>query len=175
MEIVIYLDCRGPRARPDTLNFFQREQPVSRFLLMTDAKLFPAMIKNFFAAAQHATDVGADLHVILSHRLGVQQRIVADHVAHLQFSQIGLFCQIGNGFVGQVPNFVLRVQQHGDKEGAPCRVLLDLLVEELIEFLRDNHLSVYFTQHNIYASDGSNYISYQLTFAHFVQRLQVGI
>ncbi len=88
MKVVIHLRRRGPAAGANALNFFQRKQTVRRSFLVSDAQLLLAMLEQFLAPAQHAGDVGANLHVVLAARLGGQHGVVADHVAHFELGQL---------------------------------------------------------------------------------------
>ena len=71
-----------------------------------------------YAAPQHATDIGAHLHVELARRLEAQHRVVARHVAHFKRrnrSRSAISC---NHRIGQIPNLILRIQQHGNQRRA---------------------------------------------------------
>ena len=137
MKIVINLHGWRPTTRADAFNFFQRKRSVSRRLLVADAQLALAMVQNLFAAAQHAADVGANLNMVFAHGLGMQQGVIADHVADFELGQFGLFCQMCNRVIAQVAEFILRIQQHRNEEPSLRRVLLHLLREELVEFFAD--------------------------------------
>ena len=106
---------------------------------MADAQLALAMVQNLFPAAQHAADVGANLHVIFAHGLGVQQGVIADHVADFEFGQLGLFCQMRNRVVAQVAKLVLRVEQHGNQEPALGRIFLHFVRKKSVEFIAYHH------------------------------------
>ena len=86
MKVIINLYRRRPATRSDAFNFFQRKCSVCGGLLVADSQLAFAMVQNLFSAAKHAADIGADLDVIFTHGLGVQQRVIADHVADFQFA-----------------------------------------------------------------------------------------
>src|ERR1700740_2730978 len=64
VEVVIHLRCGRPTASANALHFFQREQPIRRRFFVADAKFSLAVIEKFLSAAQHAGNVGADLHVV---------------------------------------------------------------------------------------------------------------
>ena len=101
VKVIVDLHCRRPTASADAFDFFQRKCSVRGGLLVADAQLAFAMVQNLFSAAQHAADIGANLNMIFAHRLGVQQGVVADHVADFQFRQFGLLRQMGNHFIAR--------------------------------------------------------------------------
>src|ERR1700733_12894235 len=78
MKVIIPLRRRSPAASPNALHFFQRKQTVLGRSLVPNAELLRAVMQNFFAATHQATDVGANLHVELSPRLGGQHGVIAD-------------------------------------------------------------------------------------------------
>src|SRR5262249_35069308 len=95
--------------------------------------------------AQHAGNVCAHLHVILAHRPGMQQGVVADNVAHFQFSQFCLLRDMSDCFITQITNLVLCIEEHWNEERPLGRILLHFLVEELVEFFgnyRHRYLSI---------------------------------
>ncbi len=59
-------------------------RPSARDALVADAQLLLEALVDLVAAAQHATDVGADLHVVFARRLEAQHGVVAGHVAHFE-------------------------------------------------------------------------------------------
>ncbi len=88
-----------------------------------------AVVEDLVAAAQHAGDVGADLHVVLACRLGAEHGVVRKHVAYVQLEDADALRDLGDDGVGDVADLVLRVEQHGDERGALERVDGDELVE----------------------------------------------
>ena len=84
MEVVVDLDGRRPAAGADALDLFEREEAVGRDALVADAELVLEALEDLVAAAQHAADVGADLHVVLAGRLEAQHGVVGGHVAHVE-------------------------------------------------------------------------------------------
>src|SRR5258705_95208 len=74
VEVVVDLDGRGPAARADAFDLFERERAVSSDFFVPDAKRVFAVVEDLIAAAQHAGDVGADLHVIFPGRFGAEHR-----------------------------------------------------------------------------------------------------
>ena len=71
-----------------------------------------ACSQSSVAVAQQATDVGADLHVILPQRLAVQHGVVADHFIHLQRSHAHAPGHFLDQLVGYRADLILRVEQH---------------------------------------------------------------
>ena len=82
---VVHLDGRSPAARADAFHLFEREDAVRGDAFVPDAELFLEALIHIVGAAQHATDVGADLHVEFARRLEAQHRVVGSHVAHIEF------------------------------------------------------------------------------------------
>ena len=85
---------------------------------MGDAEFLLAMLQNLVATAQHAADVGANLHMKFPRRPGPQQRVITDHIADLKLGDadaLGNFC---DDRVREVAGFVLGVEKHGDQGGA---------------------------------------------------------
>src|SRR5665213_3314918 len=72
VEVVVYLNGRGPAADADALDFFQGKEAVRGDAFVTDAEFVLEVFKQVVGAAQHATDVGADLHVVFADRLEAQ-------------------------------------------------------------------------------------------------------
>src|SRR5580704_3085637 len=88
MEVVIHLHCRSPTARPDAFDFLQREHAVRRRAFVSDAQLPLTVFEKLFAAAQQARDVGANLDIEFTARLGREHGVVADHVVYFKLGQI---------------------------------------------------------------------------------------
>src|SRR5579885_830411 len=84
MEVVIHLHGRSPGAGADALDFFQGEQTVGSCFPVSNPQLFASMLKQFFAAAQHARDVGANLQMKSPSRFLPQHGIIRDSLFHLQ-------------------------------------------------------------------------------------------
>ena len=78
MEVVVDLHGGSPAAGADALDFFEREDAVRGDSFVADAELRLAVVENLVAAAQHAGDVGADLHVVFAGGLGAQHGVVAE-------------------------------------------------------------------------------------------------
>ena len=87
VEVVVDLHGGRPAAGADALDFFEREQAVGRDVFVADAELVLAVVEDLVAAAQHAGDVGADLHVVLAGGLGAQHGVVAEDVAHVEVEE----------------------------------------------------------------------------------------
>src|SRR5436309_2590449 len=60
------------------------------------------MFKKLFATAQHAGNIGADLHVEFAARLGRQHGVIADYVADLEFSQVEPASNFGDAVADHV-------------------------------------------------------------------------
>src|SRR5215472_1151891 len=66
VEVVVDLDGGGPATGADALDFFEREGAIRSDLFVPDAELGLAVVKDLVAPAQHAGNIGADLHVVLA-------------------------------------------------------------------------------------------------------------
>src|ERR1017187_10738746 len=84
VKIVVYLDGRRPRAGPHALHFFERDLAVRGGFLVTDSELLAGVLPKLVAIPEEATDVGADLDVVLSQRLLVQHGVVRQHFVDLE-------------------------------------------------------------------------------------------
>ena len=118
VEVVVHLDGRSPAACADALDLFKRKDAVGGDALVSDAKLFLEALVDFVSAAQHATDVGADLHVVFAGRLEAQHRVVGGHVAHFEFGDADALGHFGDHRIGEIADFVLRIEQHGNQRRA---------------------------------------------------------
>ena len=107
-----------PAAGADALDFFEREEAVGRDALVADAELFLKALVDVIGAAQHATDVGADLHVVFAGRLEAQHGVVGGDVAHFEFRDADALGHFGDHRVGEIADLVLRVEQHGNQRRA---------------------------------------------------------
>src|ERR1700738_1702329 len=87
MEVVVHLDGRRPAAGANAFHLFERENAVRSHALMPHAQLLLESLVEVVGAAQHATDIGADLDVVLARRLEAQHGVVAGHVAYFEFGQ----------------------------------------------------------------------------------------
>ncbi len=139
MEVVVYLHCGCPTAGTDALNLFERERAVARDFLVIDAKLLSAMVEHFFGAAQHATDVGADLHDVLAGRLGSQQGVITDDVANLELRQLDSLGDFANHIISEVPDFILRIKKKRNQGRPFPGILTDKLLQPLFQFGRELH------------------------------------
>ena len=81
---------------------------------MADAEGVLAVVEEFKAAAEHAGDVGADLHVIFSCGVRAQHGVIAEDVADVELEEVEALGYLGDYSVLDVADFVLRVEQHGD-------------------------------------------------------------
>src|SRR5215469_836146 len=60
---VVHLDRRRPAAGPDAFHFFEREHRVRCNSLVLDAQFLLKPFVQLVSAAQHATDVRANLNI----------------------------------------------------------------------------------------------------------------
>ncbi len=97
-------------------------------------------MQNLFAAAHHAADVRAHLHVVLPPRLGGQHRVVADHVPHFEFGQIESRGDLRDDFVGQESDLVLRIQQSRHQRRPLRRIMRHHFRKPRLEFIREFHI-----------------------------------
>ena len=88
VKIVVDLDSGRPAAGADALDLFEREEAVGGNSLVADAELCLAVVEDLVAAAQHAGDVGADLHVVLARRYRAKHRVIAKDVANVELKEI---------------------------------------------------------------------------------------
>ena len=84
VEVVVDLDGRRPAAGADALDLFEREEAVGCDAFVADAELFLEALVDVVSAAQHATDIGADLNVVFAGGLEAQHGVVGGHVAHVE-------------------------------------------------------------------------------------------
>src|SRR5690242_7262170 len=84
MKIVIDLDGWSPGAGAHALDLFERNLPIRGYFFMSDTKLLASVLVQLHAADEKATDVGADLDVILPHGLAMKHGIVAHHLVDLK-------------------------------------------------------------------------------------------
>ena len=85
VEVVVHLDGGGPAACADALDLFEREDAVGSDALMANAEFFLKALVNVVGAAKHATDIGADLHVVFAGGLEAQHGVVGGDVANVEF------------------------------------------------------------------------------------------
>ncbi len=138
VEVVVHLDGRRPAAGADAFDFFEGEKPVGRDALGTDAELFLEALVDIVGAAQHATDIGADLNIEFSRGLEAQHRIIGGDVAHFEFRDADALGDFGDDRVRKVAHLILRVEQHGDQSRTLHRILLDERVEALGQLGRED-------------------------------------
>ena len=80
MKVVVHLDRWSPAACADALHLFEREHAVGCYALVPNAQFLLEFLVNLVSAAQHATDIGADLHVEFARWLEAEHGIVGRHV-----------------------------------------------------------------------------------------------
>ncbi len=122
VEIVIDLNGRRAGAGADTFYFFQRKDAVLGDFLVAHFQAFFGALENIVTATQHASDVGADLDVMLAHRLAMQHRVVGERLFDLNGAEIEASGNFRDHFVADETEFVLRVQQHRDQRAALDRI-----------------------------------------------------
>ncbi len=84
VEIVIHLHGGRAGAGADAFDFFEGKHAVLGGFLVADFQFFLDEFVELVAAAQHAGDVGADLHVIFSGALAAQHRVIRHRFGDLQ-------------------------------------------------------------------------------------------
>src|SRR5215472_8189468 len=143
MEVIVHL-CRGrPRAGTNALNLFQRELPVRRRTLVRNAESLLAVLKKLLRPPQLAADIGANLDVVAPARFGREHRVIRNDVPDFQFRQPNFLGDVVNGYVAQISELVLGVEQYGNEKRPLRRVILHLLAEKTVELFRNwNHLSI---------------------------------
>src|ERR1700733_3000090 len=73
------------------------------------------MGQQLVATAQHATDVGTYLYMILARRFGAHQRVVSDDVAHIQLGNPDAGSHFADHGLGKIADLILSIEQHGDQ------------------------------------------------------------
>src|SRR5580658_4275772 len=109
VKVVVHLYGRSPAAGADALDFFKGKETVGGDALVPNAQLFLKALVKIVGAAQHAADVGADLHVVFARRLEAQHRVVRGHVTHLKFGNADPLGYFRNHRVGEIADLILRV------------------------------------------------------------------
>ena len=91
--------------------------PSASHFLVRNPELLAGVLVQLVAIVQQATDVGADLDVILAQRLGVQHGVVGHHFVDLQRRHANARGDFVDQFLGHRADFVLRVHQHRNHRG----------------------------------------------------------
>ncbi len=125
VKVVVDLNGRRPATGADALDFFEREEAVGGDTLGTDAELLLETFVDLVGAAQHATDIGADLDVVFAGGLEAEHGVVGGDVAYFKLGNADALGDLGDDCVGEVADLVLRVEQHGDERGTLDGILLD--------------------------------------------------
>ena len=73
--------------------------------------LLKPLILEVVGAAEHATDICADLHVVLAGRLEAEHGVVAGHVANIEGRDADAMRDLGDGRIGKITDFILRIKQ----------------------------------------------------------------
>src|ERR1700733_11359377 len=113
VEFVVDLNGRGPAARADALNLFEREEAVGGNAIRADAELFTETLVDFVGSAEHATNVGADLDVVFAGWLEAKHGVVRGDVAYFKLGDFDTAGNLANHRVGEIANFILRIEEHG--------------------------------------------------------------
>ena len=103
----------------------------------------PETVEDVVAAAQHAADVGADLDVVFADGLEMQHGVVTGDIAHVELGDADAPGHFGNDRVGEIADFVLRIEQHGDQCGAADWVLFHQGVKPGRELRRKDRQSFF--------------------------------
>jgi hypothetical protein len=133
VEIVIDLHSRRAGACPDAFHFFQRENAIGRSLFMPNFQAFLRVRQQFGPTAQHARNVGANLHVMFAHQFAMQHGIKRQGLFHLHGFQVQAVCDFDDHLVGDAAVFVLRVHHHRNQGAALDRVA----ILQLFKFRRE--------------------------------------
>jgi len=99
--------------------------------MVLDAELLASMFQQLVGIMQQATDVGADLHMVLAARLAVQHAVVGNHFVDLQRRHADALGDFLNQLIGNRPDFILRIEEHRNHRRAlaPGRIALKQLGE----------------------------------------------
>src|SRR5580704_1085903 len=124
VEGIVDLDGGRPAADADTFHFFEREDAVWCDALVADAEFILEAFEKFIAAAQHATDIGADLHIEFARGLEAQHGVVGGDVAHFKRRDGEALGDLVDHGVGEVPDLILGVEEHGDQGGTLDRIFV---------------------------------------------------
>ena len=81
----------------------------------------------------------AHLNVKFSARLGGQHRVIADHVAHIEFGQFQPARDFGDDFVREKPSLVLRVKQRRNQHRPLRRIMRQHLRKARFELVGKTH------------------------------------
>src|SRR6266852_4690875 len=130
VEIVIDLHGGRASAGAEAFDFLEGEDAVGGGFLVAEFKAFFGVLEKFGATAQHAGDIGADLDVMFAHGLAAQHGVIGEGFLDLHMIQIEAGGNFGDQFVGDVAEFVLAVNQHGDERAA----LEGIEILQLFEF-----------------------------------------
>jgi hypothetical protein len=138
VEVVVDLDGGRPAAGPDAFNFFDGEEAVGSDAFGMNSQLFLKAVIYVVCATQHATDIGADLDIEFAGGLEAKHGVVAGYVSDFKLSDADALGDFRDDGVGEVADFVLRVEEHGNEGGAPDRIFFDERIEARVERGRED-------------------------------------
>src|SRR6185503_18352894 len=102
VEVVVDLDGRRPAACANAFHFFERKRSVGSHAFMSNSKLVLEALVNIVSSAQHATDVGADLDVVLAGRLEAEHRVIGSYISNVEFGNPDAVGNFRNHGVGKI-------------------------------------------------------------------------
>src|SRR6266851_2192660 len=118
VEVVVDLHRGRAGASADAFDLFQGKDAVAGGFFVADFEALLGLVEQLIAAAQHARDVGADLHVVLAHGLAAQHGVIRQRLFHLHRAQIEPLRDFRDHFVAYAAVLVLRVHHHGNERAA---------------------------------------------------------
>ena len=139
MEVVVDLHGRRPGTGPDAFHFFERKPSVGRGLSRRDSEPLLCVGKEFFASAQQAGDVRADLEMIPSGRFLAQHGGIGNHALDLEDRQVEPPGNLRNDLWVQEPALVLSKEQHGHQRGTLEGIVPQELLELCFELWAELH------------------------------------
>src|SRR6266852_6201113 len=118
VEVVVDLHRGRAGASADAFHLFQGKDAVAGGFFVADFEALLGLVQQLIAAAQHARDVGADLHVVPAHGLAAQHGIIRQRLFHLHRAQIQPLRDFRDHFIAYAAVLVLRVHHHGNERAA---------------------------------------------------------
>src|SRR5579859_2531141 len=133
VEVVIHLHGGCAGASADTFDLFERKHAIFRGLFVADFEALFGALQNVVAAAKHASDVRANLHVVLAQRFAAKHGIVGERFFDLHGVKFEAPRYFRDHLVADEAELVLRVHHHRDERAALHRIC----VLQLFEFRRE--------------------------------------